>query len=328
MRLSLFAGTTTCAALLSALAISQALRAETPAAPVTASAAAGDPNPEFDALLARLSAKADQYLDYALGFTCEESIVRSKYDPERGSFRRRDREVYDYLFERSSKSGRLGEIRDIIEENGKPVRRSTRYLDLEVPPSYAWSQMFAKENRGRFNFRPAGRVLKGYRLLAQIDFVGGAAVPGKEDIFGWSGRASVDSGTLNLHMIEAEPSGQSARIEAERLKYQRAFEIMGVPLASRPKSRTLNVRFSFDNKGLTYPTETMLVKSVYVRSAEMGLEEKIVLRYRAYRFFVTGAEQNNVASEPAAPDPNFSDETAPEQIERFPGEAPDPNQPR
>src|SRR5262245_25704730 len=190
-----------------------------------------EPPPEESALLEQLAGRAAAYKAYALGFTCEESVIRSYYDAQKGSFKRRQREVYDYLFERSEKSGRLGEVRELIEENGKPTRRSTRYLDLDIPPSYAWSQIFAAENRGKVHFNLAGRVMRGYRLLLQIDFAGWAAEPGKGDISGWSGRASVDSTTLNLYSIEAEPAGQAARVEAERLKYQRAFAIMGVPLA-------------------------------------------------------------------------------------------------
>jgi len=282
---------------------------------------------DFEALLDMLAARADLYRSFALGFTCEESVVRSYYNAEQGTFRRRERELYDYLFERSEKSGRLAEVREILEENGKKVRRTTRDLSLDIPPSYAWSQIFARENRARFQFRPAGRILRGYRLLILIDFFGWSAEPGKEEIAGWSGRASVDSGTLNLHSIEAEPSGQSARIEAERLKYQRAFAIMGVPLASRPKSRALTVTFGFDNEGLTYPTETMLAKSVYVSTAEQGLEEKSVLRYRSYRFFRVGTAVDEAREKPLDPNAPPPPTSAPEA----PAPAPpptDPNAPR
>src|SRR5882724_9229096 len=192
-------------------------------------AASADPSPEgqdgdLAALLERLAARAEQYRKRALGFTCEESLVKSTYDADKGTFKNRRRERYDYLFERSEVSGRLGEVRDIIEENGKPVRRSTRDLALEIPPSYAWSQIFAAENRGKFHFKIAGKVLKGYRLLIQLDFTGWASEPGTADIGGWSGLASVDSSTLNLVSIAAEPSGQTGRVEAEKLKYQRSFQ--------------------------------------------------------------------------------------------------------
>jgi len=268
-----------------------------------------DSSPELAGLLAKLAARAKLYKAYALGFTCQESLVKSLYDAEKGSFRRRDREVYDYLFERSEKSGRLGEVRELIEENGKPTRRSTRDLSLAIPPSYAWSQIFAEENHGKFHFRLAGKVLKGFRLLIQVDFTGWAAEPGTDDIGGWSGRASVDSGSLNLAEIIAEPSGQSARIEAEKLKYQRAFQIMGVPLASRPRARTLNVVFGFQNEDLTYPTETTIMKTVYVRTSDLGLEEKLLLRYSSYRFFKVGTEAEEARPQPAS-DPN-ADPNAP-----------------
>ncbi|MBI3448962.1 MAG: hypothetical protein HY049_08625 [Acidobacteria bacterium] len=263
-------------------------------------------NADLAALLEKLAARADQYRKRALGFTCEESLVKSSYDAERGTFKNRRRELYDYLFERSEVSGRLGEVRDIIEENGKPVRRSTRDLELEIPPSYAWSQIFAAENHGKFHFRIAGKILKGYRLLLQLEFTGWAALPGTSDIGGWSGLASVDSSTLNLVSISAEPSGQAGRVAAEKLKYQRSFQIMGVPLAGRPKSRTLEVAFGFESEDLSYPTETVIEKSVYTRSGEMGLEESLMLRYRSYRFFNVGTEAESARSHSARPaaDPN------------------------
>ena len=256
---------------------------------------------EMDSLLEKLADRAEKYREYALGFTCEESLVRSEYNAEQGSFRRRDREVYDYLLTTNEATGRLEEVREIVEENGKKVRRNERELNLEIPPSYAWSQIFSRGNRARFFFRPAGRLVKGYRLLIQIDFAGSAAEPGTADISGWSGRISVDSETLNIHSVQAAPTGQEARVEAERLKYQRAFAIMGVPLAARPKSRALEVSFAFPNGGLTYPAEATVAKSVYVTSAEQGLEEKSALRYRSYRFFKVGTQQEEARDEPAGP---------------------------
>jgi hypothetical protein len=282
MRVGTTGRTTLCAILLLAVTIP-------PAHPQQSDPGAGS-TVDFEALLDRLADRAAQYRRFALGFTCEESLVQTFYKAERGAFSRRERKVYDYLFAKSEKSGDLEEIRELIEENGKQVRRSQRDLNLKIPPAYAWSQIFASENRGRFFFRYAGRLLSGYRLLIQIDFAGAAATPGGTDIAGWSGRASIDSETLNIHTIEAEPSGQAARIEAEVMKYQRAFAIMGVPLASRPRSRTLTVQFGFAHQGLTYPAVASLLKSVYVSTAEQGLEEKIDFRYRSYRFFVTGTK--------------------------------------
>jgi hypothetical protein len=41
------------------------------------------------------------------------------------------------------------------------------------------------------------------------------------------------------------------------------------------------------------------MKSVYVSSAELGLEEKTVLRYRDYRFFDVGTEVEKARDKPA-----------------------------
>lgn len=264
--------------------------------------AATDPNKAMSDLLDLLAKRAQLYRQHALKFDCTESVIRSFYNPEKGEFKRRDREIYDYIFTESGKNGNLEEDRVILEENGKPVRHSSRDLQLQIPPAYAWSQIFSERNRGRFLFRPAGKVLKGYRLLIQLDFVGAAAEPGGPDIAGWSGRVSVDSTTLNLYTIEAEPSGQAARIEAEALKYQRAFAIMGVPLASKPRSRSLSVTFGLEHEGLTYPTDSSLEKFVYVRTGEQGREEKTSLRYRDYRFFKVGTKEEEARDKPSGPE--------------------------
>jgi hypothetical protein len=260
----------------------------------------------FEELLERLTQRSRKYREFALGFSCQESLVKTSYNAERGSFRRRDREVYDYLLTTNEETEKLVEIRELIEENGKKVRRSERELHLQIPPAYAWSQLFSANNRGRFLFRPAGQLIKGYRLLIQIDFAGSAAAPGEDDIAGWSGRVSVDSETLNLHSVEAIPTGQEARIEAERIKFQRAFAIMGVPLASRPKSRTMSLTFAFLHQGLTYPAVASIHKSVYVSTADQGLERKTVMRYRSYRFFKIGTQEEDVRDEPAAALPDTS----------------------
>lgn len=260
---------------------------------------------EMEALLERLADRADLYREYALGFNCTESVIRSFYNSEKGAFRRRDREVYDYIFTENEKSGQLEEDRRLIEENGRQVRPSSRELLLGIPPSYAWSQIFSRKNRGRFLFRPAGKVLRSYRLLIEMEFVGSAAEPGGADIGGWTGRVTVDSSTLNIHSIVAEPSGQMARVEAETMKYQRAFAIMGVPLASKPRTQSLEVTFGLENQGLTYPTEASMEKSVYVRTGEQGREERTVLRYRDYRFFKVGTQEQE------ARDASGAEETPP-----------------
>lgn len=274
---------------LAALALLPSPRSEEPAQA---------PEQELEVLLDLLADRAERYREFALGFACTESVIRSYYNAERGSFKRRDREVYDYIFTENEETGDLEEDRVLLEENGKKTRRISRELDLSTPPPYAWSQIFSRRNRGRFLFRPAGKEIKSYRLLIHLDFVGAAATPGGRDIAGWTGRVSVDSSTLNLVSIAAEPSGQAARVEAETLKYQRAFAIMGVPLASKPRTIGLEVTFGLNQQGLTYPTESTLEKSIYVRTGEQGREERTVLRYRDYRFFKVGTREEEARDAP------------------------------
>lgn len=253
----------------------------------SAAQAGGSPLPEEDpnfvAVLEALAQRADMYRSRALGFTCREVALTAKYDIETSSFKKSDREIFDYLFE--EREGRLREVREELIENKNGVKRRGTDFDPPMPPAYAWASLFARENRNRFHFRPAGQVVKAYRLLTLIDFIGTAPNPGGDDISGWRGRVAVESNNLNIWSLEAEPSGQDVRLEVEILRYRKAFAIAGVPLASRPHGWTLEVTFGMEVRGLSYPTEQVLSMTSLARSQKMNVEEKTTLRYEDYRFF-------------------------------------------
>jgi hypothetical protein len=53
-----------------------------------------------------------------------------------------------------------------------------------------------------------------------------------------------------------------------------------------------------EHEGLTYPTEITLEKTIYVRTGEQGREEITMLRYRDYRFFKVGTEEEEARETP------------------------------
>lgn len=259
-------------------------------------------DPNFAGLLERLAGRAALYREHALGFTCREIVTRSKYDLDTAAFKKSDRTVFDYLLELRP-GGTLRELREEVVESKEGVKRSATDFEAPVPPAYLWATLFAKESRARFNFRPAGQVVKAYRLLTLVDFVGISPNPGGNDIAGWSGQVAVDARSLNFWSLEAIPTGQAVRLEAEILRYRRAFAIAGVPLAARPHGWALNVSFGIEVSGLSYPTEQILSMTSLSRSERMSVEEKLTFRYEDYRFFVTTPQSEMTGSEDAPPPP-------------------------
>jgi hypothetical protein len=255
-------------------------------------------DPNFVTLLDSLAQRAALYRKFALGFSCRENVTTAKYDIDSGGFRKSDKTAYDYLFEESPGGG----LREVREEVVSGVRggEKTKGTDFEsqAPPTYAWSTLFSKENRGRFHFRPAGQVVKAYRLLILIDFIGTSPNPGGTDIAGWSGQVALESRSLNLWSVEAAPSGQDVRLEVEILRYRKAFAIAGVPLAARPHGWKLNVTFGMDVKGLSYPTEQVLSMTSLARDGRMSVERKNTFRYEDYRFFEIESTEKPVDSGP------------------------------
>jgi hypothetical protein len=251
----------------------------------------------------RLTERASLYRAKALGFTCREVVITGKYDLETGSYKKGDRTTYEYLFEEREGGGGLRELREelIYDKDGDSFKRKGTDFEPQAPPAYAWAGLFARENRARFHFRPAGQVVKAYRLLTMIQFIGTSPNPGGNDISGWSGTVAVEGKTLNLWSIQAEPSGQDVRLEVEVLKYRRAFAIAGVPLAARPHGWQLEVTFGIEVEGLSYPTEQSVAKTALAPSQRMVVEEKQTFKYDDYRFFDVGTQEEEV-KEKAPPD--------------------------
>ena len=259
-------------------------------------------DPNFMALLDSLGDRAALYRKYALGFSCRETVITAKYDIESGAFRKSDKTPYDYLFEESPAGG-LREVREEVVEKKSGEKTKGTDFEPKATPAYAWATLFSRENRGRFHFRPAGQVVKAYRLLNLVDFIGTSPNPGGNDIAGWSGQVALEARSLNLWSVEAAPSGQDARLDVEILRYRRAFAIAGVPLASRPHGWMLTVSFGIDVQGLSYLTEQVLNMTSLARSQKMEVEEKMTFRYQDYKFFGVTADTEMKGTEASSPPP-------------------------
>lgn len=255
-------------------------------------------DPEFLKLLDKLAARAELYRKNTLGFTCREVVLVTTYNVQTTAYRKSESTTYDYLFEQK-RHGKLREFRErlVLKGDGTFKRRRAEF-DPPLPPAYRWTSIFSRKNRGRFHFRPAGQVVRAYRLLNIINFVGTSPNPGGTEISGWSGQMAIDEKTLNLWSITAEPSGQNVRLEVEIRKYNKAFAIAGIPLASRPHGWELSVTFGLDERGLSYPTEQKLSETSLSRGQRMNVKYKTTFRYERYRFFGVGVESEVTATDP------------------------------
>jgi len=253
----------------------------------------------FLQLRAALADRADTYKREALGFTVRETVIEAKYDVETASHKGSKTYTYDYLFEERP-DGALREYRQLLEKtrDGEWKRRKAEF-EPPIPPAYLWAALFSRDNEGRFNFRPAGQVVRAYRLLTLIDFIGIAPNPGGNSIDGWSGQVAVDARSLNLWAIRAEPTGQDVRLEVQIMKYNKAFAIAGVPLASRPHGWQLDVTFGFEREGLSYPTQQVLSMTSLARDQEMRVQQKTSFKYEDYRFFVPEVSAEEFLSPPS-----------------------------
>ena len=292
-------------AMLAVTALASSRETETPtsatgAPPRRAKVALPEEDPNFVALMETLADRAALYRKRALGFSCREVASVTKYEVDSSSYKKSMKTMYDYLFEEKP-DGTLREVREeLIAEKDGFKRRSTDF-DPSLPPAYAWATLFARENRTRFHFRPAGQIVKAYRLLTLITFIGTSPNPGGEDIAGWSGQVALENRSYNLWSVEAVPTGQNVRLDAEVLRYRRAFAIMGVPLASRPHGWLLNVGFGIEVQDLSYPTEQALKMTSLSPDNKMNVEEKTTFRYEDYRFF--GVETDEEVKGAAEPEP-------------------------
>lgn len=262
-------------------------------------------DPNFVALVETLAERAALYRRRALGFSCREVVIEAKYDIATTNYKKSSRSLNDYLFEELP-DGSLREVRqELIQEKEGYKRRNTDF-DPPVPPAYAWATLFARENRWRFHFRPAGQVVRGGRLLTLINFIGTSPNPGGDDIAGWSGQVGLENRSNNLYSVDATPTGQDVRLEVEILRYRKAFAIAGVPLAARPHGWSLTVSFGTEMEGLSYPTEQVLGKTSLSPDGRMNLEDKTTFRYEEYRFFGVETGEEVKGTEPPEPpnDPN------------------------
>ncbi len=265
---------------------------ETPGA-----AAGGGPWVLADDIRARLARDAEIYKDYALRFSCGETVRTAHYD-DHGEASKEDVRKYAYLLEREADGVELREFRQKTTAEGTPKGAGVK--DEEpFPPAYAWVFLFSSFNQPYFGYRDLGDRFDGFDWVREIQFRGALPFTDGKDIRQWEGTVLVDAVTFSPLEIQAQPSGQDQRVKALFARWNQAFNLMGAHLAPRPFLYRCHVEFRFRKDGLSFPTELRYDTLRAVSSKETVHWLASSRRYDGYKFFKTAATEG-----PGKPVPN------------------------
>lgn len=284
-----------CASILAAAAAAPAPPQTSSPAPRPRGAASGPPRPDdtpqaealreeqarLGELLKALAKHSEKYRKGLLRFVCEETLIRSEFD---GSTGRRQKEAvdrYDYLLSRS-RDGRVRERRRAAGASGTGGAMS---LDLQQPEPYLWTLLFTPHYQQLFNFRLAGQEVVHFRLATVIEFDAILPFVDGSEITQWSGRAYIDAESLDLLRVEAEPSGQQIRLEADVRAYHQAPRLGNVPLRRRPRAHLHEVDFGYEREDLRLPSLAITRRFVVTDGQVRALKSQVLQIFADYRLF-------------------------------------------
>ena len=232
-------------------------------------------------LLALLARHSEKYSAALLLFVCEETLIRSEFDGSSGRRQSEDARKYDYVLDRGP-SGEVVERRRPLGARGvgSPVDPPAK-----VPEPFLWSLLFTPRYQRLYNFRLAGQEVAHFRLATVIEFDAILPFVDGSQITQWSGRAYVDSETLDLLRIDAEPSGQQLRLDAALDDYRRAPRFIGIPLRRRPRAHQHQVQFDYERESLRLPSLAITRHYVTADGEVRNLKSQVMQIFSDYRFF-------------------------------------------
>lgn len=227
-----------------------------------------------------LEAKAAQYAQRALGFTCIERLRRAEY--ERSDATSETIREHEYiLIADPGVPGGLAGLRSKPGSGGSSEKRP----DIDHPEPVLWSQLFDPAIRSTLKFKVGPLHTTPYKLAMPISWISSAPVFEGTRITEWSGTVEIEYRTGNLLSVTAQPNLQEERILAELGRYLTAFRILGFSAAPPPIGRELDVRFRYDNEGLTYPSRVDMRTFRQVSRDRRVTEQRQRTDYGEYRFF-------------------------------------------
>lgn len=206
-----------------------------------------------DELKDRLGRQAERYREYALRFTCTETVRSAKYDGS-GEATNEESRRYAYLLDIASDVTGFREVRQRMKPDGT-VRNDEVKDEEPFPPAYGWVFLFSSFNQPYFTYRHLGERFEGFDWVYEIEFRGALPFTDGKDIRQWEGVALVDAVTMSPIEIHAEPSRQKERVKAIYDQWRRAFSLAGIKFAPRPFGYRCRVIFQLRQDRLAFPTE-------------------------------------------------------------------------
>jgi len=240
-------------------------------------------------LASRLAAVAEQYLEYAVKFTCTETVRKAKFDD--GEAKKETRKQYGYLLERGD--GRaLAEYRQKMKSDGT-VTDSPVNDPEAFPPAYEWVFLFSKANQPYFAYRERGDRFEGYDWVRVFEFKGAIPYTDGRDIRQWDGVVLVDATTLTPVEIRAEPGRQQERLKLMFDRWAQSFNMIGYRTGAKPQGYSGRVIFQTRQDKLSFPTEMRYTTFRAVSPKHTMPVDASTRDYTGYRFFKTETNEKS-----------------------------------
>ena len=238
-------------------------------------------------LSARLAAVAEQYIAYAVKFTCTETVRKARFDD--GEAKKETHKRYGYLLERGDGKTVL-EFRQKMRSDGTVTDNPVD--DAEAfPPAYAWVFLFSTANQPYFAYRERGDRFEGYDWVRVFEFKGAVPFTDGRDIRQWDGVALVDAATLTPVEIRAEPSRQQERLKALFQRWAQSFNVVGFRVGPKPIGFSGRVVFQTRQDRLTFPTQLRYSAFRAISARRTEPTDASIREYSGYRFFKTDTQQ-------------------------------------
>ena len=271
---------------------------------VASPAAPNSPQASFplDPVLDLLVRRATLYEKAAVGFSCDETVLRGKFSARTGENKREEESRYNYLYEGDARSG-FEEMRFLLERNDAPQETRVVKPDLPVPGAYDWALLFTDRHKPYFRFEPAGEEMVGFHATRVIAFTGAAAWSGGRKIEEWSGKVWVDRETGNFVKIVAAPNQQDELLPLRMAKWMKGVRLGGIPLRKQPRGYRYQLTFNVERFSLSFPDEAVTKLFVMTTHGEEEIRERITQTFDNYVFFNVHSEQEFLGVSPGAETP-------------------------
>src|SRR5258706_3372829 len=245
-------------------------------------------------LASRLAGVAEKYLEYAVKFTCDETVRKARFDDREA--KKETSRNYGYLLERGD-GQTIREFRQRMKSDGTVT--TTEVDDAEAfPPAYAWVFLFSKANQPYFAYRERGDRFEGYDWVRIFEFKGAVPYTDGRDIRQWDGVALLDATTMTPVEIRAEPGHQQERLKQLVERCTQSFNVVGFRTGPQAIGFSGRVLFQTRRDKLTFPTQLRYSSFRAVTPKSTEPTEASTRDYSAYHFFKTTTDERALPPKP------------------------------